>query len=51
MNNLIYKHSIYKNKNKINEFVNRINDSEKSIRKKIIEIQEESEMRKKEKKK
>ena len=43
---LIYKHPIYKNKNKINEFANKINDSE-IISSKVIELQEESEMRKK----
>ena len=44
--NLIYKHPIFKNKNKINDFANKVNDSE-IISQKVIDIQEESDMRKK----
>ena len=44
--NLIYNHPIFKNKNIINDFTNKVNDSE-IISQKVIDIQEESDMRKK----
>ena len=44
--NLIYKHPIFKNKEKINDFANKVNGSE-IISQKVIDIQEESDMRKK----
>ena len=44
--NLIYKHPIFKNKYKINDFANKVNGSE-IIGQKVIDIQEESDMRKK----
>ena len=44
--NLIYKHPIFKNKNIINDFTNKVHDSE-IISQKVIDIQEESGMRKK----
>ena len=44
--NLIYNHPIFKNKNIINDFTNKVNDSE-IISQKVIDIQEESGMRKK----
>ena len=49
LNNLIYTHSIYKNRGRISEFLNLINNSEEKIRGKVIELQEESEMRQKRK--
>ena len=49
LNNLIYNHSIYKNRNRVNTFTEKVNNSGKIIINKIIELQEESEMRKKEK--
>ena len=49
LNNLIYTHSIYKNRNRISEFLDKINNSEWKIRDKVIELQEESEMRQKKK--
>ena len=49
LNNLIYTHSIYKNRNRISELLEKINDSEGKIRNKVIELQEESEMRQKRK--
>jgi NAD(P)-dependent dehydrogenase (short-subunit alcohol dehydrogenase family) len=49
LNNLIYTHSIYKNRNRISEFLDKINNSEEKIRDKIIELQEESEMRQRKK--
>ena len=49
LNNLIYNHSIYKNRNRINTFAEKINNSGEIIINKIIELQEESEMRKKRK--
>ena len=49
LNNLIYTHSIYKNRNRISEFLDKINNSEGKIRDKVIELQEESEMRQKKK--
>ena len=49
LNNLIYNHSIYKNRNGINTFAEKINNSGEIIINKIIELQEESEMRKKRK--
>ena len=49
LNNLIYNHSIYKNRNGINTFAEKINNSGEIIINKIIELQEESEIRKKRK--
>ena len=49
LNNLIYTHSIYKNRNRISEFLEKINNSEGKILNKVIELQEESEMRQKRK--
>ena len=49
LNNLIYTHSIYKNRKRISEFLDKINNSEGKIRDKVIELQEESEMRQKKK--
>ena len=49
LNNLIYNHSIYKNRNRVNTFTEKVNNSGKIIINKIIELQEESEMRKKRK--
>ena len=49
LNNLIYIHSIYKNRNRISELLDKINNSETKIRNKVIELQEESEMRQKKK--
>ena len=49
LNNLIYIHSIYKNRNRISELLDKINNSEGKIRNKVIELQEESEMRQKKK--
>ena len=49
LNNLIYTHSIYKNRNRISELLEKINNSEGKIRNKVIELQEESEMRQKRK--
>ena len=49
LNNLIYTHSIYKNRGRISEFLNLINNSEEKIRGKVIELQEGSEMRQKRK--
>ena len=49
INNLMYKHPIYKYRDRVNDFVNKINNSE-NIREKVIEIQEKSELRKKRKK-
>ena len=49
LNNLIYNYSIYKNRNRINTFAEKINNSGEIIINKIIELQEESEMRKKRK--
>ena len=49
LNNLIYNHSIYKNRNRINTFAEKINNSGEIIINRIIELQEESEMRKKRK--
>ena len=36
LNNLIYTHSIYKNRNRISEFLDKINNSEWKIRDKVI---------------
>ena len=49
LNNLIYTHSIYKNRNRISEFLEKINNSAGKILNKVIELQEESEMRQKRK--
>ena len=46
LSDLIYNHSIYKNRDKINSFSEKINNCE-FIENKIIELQEESVMRKK----
>ena len=47
LSDLIYNHSIYKNRDKINSFSEKINNSGEFIENKIIELQEESVMRKK----
>ena len=49
INNLMYKHPIYKYRDRVNDFVNKINNSE-NIKEKVIEIQEKSELRQKRKK-
>ena len=49
INKIIVEHSIFKNRQKINEFAQMITDSEKNIREKVLEVQEKSEMRKKRK--
>ena len=47
LSDLIYNHSIYKNRDKINSFSEKINNSGEFIVNKMIELQEESVMRKK----
>ena len=49
INKIILEHNIFKNRQKIFEFAQMIADSDKIIRKEVLEIQEKSEMRKKRK--
>jgi hypothetical protein len=49
INNLICSHPIYKNRQKIHQFALMIMNSEKQIKEKIIDIQEQSDMRQKRK--
>ena len=49
INNLICSHPIYKNRQKIHQFALMVMNSEKQIKEKIIDIQEQSDMRQKRK--
>ena len=49
INHFIYSHSIYKNRDRINSFANIIMNSNKTIENKIIELQENSEIKQKRK--
>jgi NAD(P)-dependent dehydrogenase (short-subunit alcohol dehydrogenase family) len=49
INNLIYSHPIFKNRQKIHQFALMIMNSEKDLKNKIIDIQEQTDMRKKRK--